>query len=81
MKIYLFNRETGSYLGENIAGEAPMKKGTFVIPSGATTIVPPQVSADKELIFNMDKKRWETHYCPNLASDNALTTHLKEKMK
>jgi len=72
MKIYLFNRETGSYLGENFAGEAPMKKGTFVIPFGATTIVPPHVPAGKELIFNVDKKRWETRYCPHHVSDNAF---------
>jgi hypothetical protein len=53
-----------------------MRKGTFVIPSGATTIVPPEVpAAGKELIFNVDKKRWETHFCSNLVSDNALTNH------
>jgi hypothetical protein len=75
MKIYLFNRETGSYLGENFAGEAPMKKGTFVIPSGATTIVPPHVPAGNELTFNVGKKRWETHYCSNHVSDNAVTSN------
>jgi hypothetical protein len=35
MKIYLFNPETGIYLGEDYADEASMKRGSFVVPPDA----------------------------------------------
>ena len=40
MKIYLFNPETGVYLGEDFADENPMQRGVSVLPPGATTIAP-----------------------------------------
>ena len=42
MKIYLFNPETGVYLGEDFADEALMKQDGYVIPPDATTIAPPE---------------------------------------
>lgn len=59
MKIYLFNPETGAYLGEDFADEAPMKRGEFVIPSDATTIAPPRVEHGERLVFNAGNQRWE----------------------
>ncbi|HEY6838284.1 MAG TPA: hypothetical protein VI389_06050 [Geobacteraceae bacterium] len=59
MKIYLFNPETGVYLGEDFADEAPMMQGSRVIPPGATTITPPRVERGRILVFSVDEQRWE----------------------
>jgi hypothetical protein len=59
MKIYLFNPETGAYLGEDFADDAPMKRGEFVIPPDATTIAPPQVGHGRIPVFNAAEQRWE----------------------
>jgi len=61
MRIYLFNLETGVYLGEDFADEAPMKRGVFVIPPDATTVAPPHVEPGQVLVFNVGKKGWEIH--------------------
>jgi len=59
MKIYLFNPETGSYLGEDFADEAPMKRGAWVIRPDATTIAPPNIKPGQILLFNVHEQRWE----------------------
>ena len=59
MKIYLFNLETGMYLGEDFADEAPMGRGTFVVPPDATTIAPPLVKRGQMLAFNRAAQRWD----------------------
>jgi len=59
MKIYLFNPETGLYLGEDFADVAPMKRGTYVLPADATSIAPPQVGPDQIPVFNVGEQRWE----------------------
>jgi hypothetical protein len=59
MKIYLFNPETGVYLGEDFADEAPLKSGVCVVPNDATTIAPPQVGAGETPVFNAAEQRWE----------------------
>jgi hypothetical protein len=59
MKIYLFNPETGVYLGEDFADEAPIKQGGYVMPPDATTIAPPAVKRGHILIFNMAEELWE----------------------
>jgi hypothetical protein len=61
MKIYLFNPETGVYLGEDFTDEALMKQGGYVIPSGATTIAPPEGGRGHILVFDVDAQCWETH--------------------
>ena len=61
MKIYLFNPETGVYLGEDFADEAPMRRGAFIVPTYATTIEPPQLLPGQLLVFNADRQRWEVH--------------------
>ncbi|KAF0217132.1 MAG: hypothetical protein FD174_3433 [Geobacteraceae bacterium] len=66
MKIYLFNPETGVYLGESFADEAPLERGKYVIPPDATTIAPPQVEHGQILVFNVAEKRWEVHPPPSL---------------
>jgi hypothetical protein len=59
MKIYLFNPETGVYLGEDFADEAPMKQGEYVIPPDATTIAPREVERGWILVFNSAEESWE----------------------
>lgn len=59
MKIYLFDQETGIYLGEDFADEAPMALGEYVLPPGATTIAPPRVERGELPVFNVAGKRWE----------------------
>jgi hypothetical protein len=59
MKIYLFNPETGVYLGEDFADEAPMKRGEYVLPPGATTIAPPEGGRGHVLVFDVDAQCWE----------------------
>jgi hypothetical protein len=59
MKIYLFNPETGVYLGEDFADGTPMKRGEFVIPPDATTIAPPKVERGQFPVFDVATRRWE----------------------
>jgi len=61
MKIYLFNPETGVYLGEDFADEALMKQGGYLIPPGATTVAPPEGGRGHLLVFDVDAQCWETH--------------------
>jgi hypothetical protein len=60
LKIYLFNPETGVYLGEDFADEAILL-GEYVIPSDATTIAPPMVERGQILVFNGAEQRWDIH--------------------
>jgi len=59
MKIYLFNPETGVYLGEDFADRAPMKQGGYILPPAATTIAPPTVGHGRIPVFNFAGERWE----------------------
>jgi hypothetical protein len=61
MKIYYYNPETGAYLGEDFADEAPSKRGEYIIPEDATMIPPPQVEAGQMPFFNVREQRWEVH--------------------
>jgi hypothetical protein len=66
MKIYLFNPETGVYLGEDFADEAPMKREAIVLPPDATAIAPPRVGPGQIPVFNSVKQCWEVRsviYC------------------
>ena len=58
MKIYLFNPESGVYLGEDFADEAPMGRDAWRLPSAATTIEPPQVERGQLAVFDADEQRW-----------------------
>ncbi len=66
MKVYLFNPETGVYLGEDFAEEAFMKQGGYVIPPGVTTIAPPEGGRGHILVFDVDAQCWETHSSPSI---------------
>jgi hypothetical protein len=65
MKIYLFNPESGIYLGEDFADEAPMKRGEFIKPADATTIPPPPVEHGQVPVFNAAEQCWDVHSLPN----------------
>lgn len=64
MKIYLFNPETGIYLGEDFADELPNRPGEYDLPPDATAIAPPQIEKGELLVFNMEEKRWEVRNPP-----------------
>ena len=72
MKIYLFDPETGFYLGEDFTDEAPMKWGGFVVPPGATTIAPPEGGRGHILVFDVDAQCWEvrSHWDEDNPIDN-----------
>jgi len=59
MKIYRFNPETGVYLGEDFADEAPMERGDFVLPPDATTIAPLEGGRGHILVFDVVAQCWE----------------------
>jgi len=63
-KIYLFNLETGAYLGEDFADEAPLKRGEYIIPDDATMIPPPQVEPGQMPFFIIREQRWEIRNYP-----------------
>jgi hypothetical protein len=59
VKIYLFNPETGVYLGEDFADDDAMKRGTFVVPPDATTIAPPEWGQGHVPVFDTGAQCWE----------------------
>jgi hypothetical protein len=58
MKMYLFNPESGIYLGKDIANETPMGRSAFAVPPTATTIAPPSIEYGEMLVFNLAAQRW-----------------------
>ena len=68
MKIYHFRLETGAYLGEDFADEAPLKRGDYIIPEDATTIPPPQVEPGHLPFFNIRDQLWEVRNRPGSAA-------------
>ena len=63
MKIYLFDTETGIYLGEDFADEGD-RPGEYRLPEGATTIAPPE-RADGIPRFDPARQRWEVLLSPD----------------
>ena len=59
MKIYLFNPETGIYLGEDFADEAPMCRWSKAVPTDATTIAPPPCRRGEVPVFSVAENHWE----------------------
>lgn len=76
MKIYLFNPETGVYLGEDFADEAPMERGAFVVPPDATTLAPPTVERGQLLVFNTAEHRWDIRQRPETRVNAPLKAHI-----
>jgi hypothetical protein len=59
MKIYLFNHETGAFLGEDFADDLPMCPGRNAIPSHATVVAPPPFRRGATPVFNVAEGTWE----------------------
>jgi hypothetical protein len=74
MKIYLFNPETGAYLGEAFADEAPFKRGEYIIPDDATMIPPPLLEPGQIPIFKIREQRWEVINFPGRAASRLRDT-------
>lgn len=66
MKIYLFDTETGIYLGEDFADEGD-RPGSYRLPEGATTIAPPE-RADGILRFDQTRQQWDILLSPDRQS-------------
>ena len=79
MKIYLFNSETGAYLGEAFADEAPFRRGEYIIPDDATTIPPPQLEPGQIPLFKIREQCWEVFNRPGRAA-NRLSDTLDSNM-
>ncbi len=65
MKIYLFNPETGIYLGEDFADESSMTRRDFVVPPDATTVAPPQFDRGEIPVFDAAAQRWDVRSRPD----------------
>jgi hypothetical protein len=68
MKIYLFNPETGNYLGEDFADDLPICPGRGAIPSHATTVAPPLFRPGEEPVFKITEAIWECHPSSGIGS-------------
>ena len=71
MKIYLFNPENGIYRGEDFVNEAPLERGSFVVPPDATTMAPPSAARGQLPVFNAAKQRWHIRQRP----ENGVNGH------
>lgn len=67
MKIYLFDIETGFYLGEDFADEGD-RPGAYRLPEGATTIAPPAM-ANGIPRFDPVRQQWDVL----LSADRQIT--------
>ncbi|UFS72253.1 hypothetical protein LPW11_08680 [Geomonas sp. RF6] len=70
MKVYLFNPETGCYLGEDFADEGGQ---TCCIPLDATPVAPPKAGPGEVPVFDATRKVWtlQRHSPPACAEADA----------
>jgi len=80
MKIYLFNSETGAYLGETFADESPLKRGEYLLPDDATLIPPPQVEPGQIPFFIIQEQRWEVRNHPRSCEKAFRAVSLSESI-
>ena len=59
MKIYLFEPESGVYLGEDFSDDAYESGEDPERPIDFTTIKPPPADSGQILVFNIVNVRWE----------------------
>ena len=59
MKIYLFNPETGVYLGEDFSDDPPMCWGREAVPPDATTVAPPPFRRGEVPVFTAAENQWK----------------------
>jgi hypothetical protein len=60
MKIYLFDAETGLYLGQDYAGTSSFS-GICELPENATTAKPPESGPNQIAVMNRQTMKWELH--------------------
>ena len=63
MKIYLFDVETGLYLGQDYADTSSVA-GICELPENATTSRPPEGGPDQVAVMNRQTMEWELHRKP-----------------
>ena len=59
MKIYLFNPDSGVYLGEDFTDDPPMCQGRDAVPLDATAIPPPPYRRGEVPVFTVAENKWE----------------------
>jgi len=74
VKIYLFDTETGIYLGEDFADEGD-RLGDYRLPEGATTIAPPEMAIGIPR-FDQSRQQWEI-----LLSPDRQVTGLRDRLE
>ena len=58
MKIYLFNPDSGFYLGEDFSDDLPICPGREALPAHATTIAPPPYQSGEVPVFRSAENQW-----------------------
>ena len=58
MKIYLFNPDSGVYLGEDFSDDLPICQGRGSLPAHATTIAPPPCQSGEVPVFRPAENQW-----------------------
>jgi hypothetical protein len=58
MKIYLFNPESGVYLGEDFTDDRPMCQGRKAVPIDASIIPPPPYRRGEVPVFSVVNNKW-----------------------
>jgi hypothetical protein len=66
MKIYLFNPETGVFLGEDFTDDESVKTGNYWIPEDATVIAPPSIRPGEMAVFHPENMEWEVRQFPRM---------------
>ena len=61
MKNYLYNPETGVYLGEYDADGEPVTCDSLVVSPKTTTIAPPEGGRGHVMVFDVVAQCWEVH--------------------
>jgi hypothetical protein len=79
MKSYLFNPETGVYLGEYFVDDVPVTYGEFAVPPKTTTIAPPPGGWGHTLLFDVVAQCWEVH--THCEQDNPQPTDIVESQR
>lgn len=77
--IYLFDKETKKYIGQEFAYESASKRGEYIIPENATTVVPPESIEGYDLVFN--GKAWQRKKQEDVVIDEKQKQIAELKMK
>jgi hypothetical protein len=78
MKIYLFNPDSGVYLGEDFSDDQPIGQDRCSLPSDATAIAPPPYKSGEVPVFRSAENRWRVAPVAALAKAAADAGSLRQ---